>query len=155
MLSLPVITSQASEDAPLYNGDLAKDLGVVSRNRTAETVTGGLSYPQKMDTPAWGISATRCHVGGVLAKEPNTVCSGCYALKGTFRSPAVEKKLEAAYRGMSHPLWVPAMIFLIRYHAAERFRWFHSGDLAGVNHLRNIIRVCLEKIGRASCRERV
>ena len=120
------------------------DLALVSRNRTAETVTGGLSFPQKMDVPAWGISATRCHVGAVLAQQENTVCSGCYARKGTFRAPAVEKKLEAAYEGMSHPLWVPAMVFMIRYHADERFRWFHSGDLAGINHLRNIIRVCLE-----------
>ena len=84
---LPVISSQASEDPPLYDRDLVKDLGVVSRNLTAETVTGGLSFPQKMDVPAWGISATRCHVGSVLAKEPNTVCRSCYALKGTFRAP--------------------------------------------------------------------
>ena len=37
----------------------------------------------------------------------------------------------------------PAMTAMIRWYAAERFRWFHSGDLQGVNHLRNIIQVCL------------
>jgi len=36
------------------------------------------------------------------------------------------------------------MVFLVHWYAAERFRWFDSGDLQGINHLRNIIRVCLE-----------
>src|SRR5204863_562269 len=33
------------------------------------------------------------------------------------------------------------MIFLIRWYAVRYFRWFDSGDLQGVTHLRNIVTV--------------
>lgn len=95
-----------------------------------------------MPCPAWGISATRCRVGRVLAARPGTVCSHCYALKGRYLFPAVQRKLEERYRGMFHPLWVPAMAFLVRWHADRHFRWFDSGDVQGKTHLRNIAAVC-------------
>jgi hypothetical protein len=40
-----------------------------------------------------------------------------------------------------HSLWVPAMVLTIRKKMVEWFRWFDSGDLQGVNHLRNIATV--------------
>lgn len=138
-ISLPL-----AGDHPLYQGNLEADLQLVSRNRLAEKITGGLAWPGKMPCPAWGISASRCKVGSVLAQVEGTICHACYAGKGTFRFENTRRKLEIAYQGLNHPLWVPSMIFLIRWHAADRFRWFHSGDLQHVNHFRAIIRVCLE-----------
>lgn len=124
---------------------MAADLHTVSRSRLAETITGGLFWPGKMGSaPAWGIPATRCNIGSILAKQPGTVCNDCYATKGTFRFGQNKKKLEAAYEGLKNPLWTPSMVMLIRWYAQERFRWFHSGDLASISHLRNIIRICLE-----------
>ena len=120
------------------------DVWEVTRGKLAETITGGLSWTGKMDCPAWGISAAHCRTGSKLARVEGTVCRSCYAMKGTFRSGNVVRKLKAAYEGIFHPQWTPAMVALIRWHADERFRWFHSGDVQSVNHLRNIIRVCLE-----------
>ncbi len=117
------------------------DLRIVSRNRLAERITGGLSVTSKMPCPSWGISATRCRIGQILAQREGTVCSGCYALKGRYCFNAVQSKLEERYRGLLHPLWTPAMVFLIRYFCDRYFRLFDSGDLQGVNHLRNIITV--------------
>jgi hypothetical protein len=97
-----------------------------------------------MDCPAWGISAEKCHVGARLRGIENSTCAGCYALKGTFMAKNVVRKLRAAYEGLFDPRWTPAMIAQIHWHAKERFRWFHSGDIQSIAHLRNIIRVCLE-----------
>lgn len=124
---------------PLYEGDIEADLHLVARNRLAETITGGLSLTSKMPCPSWGISATRCRIGQVLASREGTVCSGCYALRGRYRFGAVQEKLEERYRGLFHRLWTPAMVFLVRYYCDRYFRLFDSGDLQGVNHLRNII----------------
>lgn len=118
------------------------DLQVVARNRLAETITGGLSFPSKMPCPSWGISAARCRIGSVLAQREGTVCHDCYAMKGTYGFASVQEKLEQRYRGLFHPLWTPAMVFLIRWEAEGYFRWMDSGDLAGVNHLRNVLTVC-------------
>lgn len=115
------------------------DLQVVARNRLAETITGGLSFPSKMPCPSWGISAARCRIGQVLAQRPGTVCNGCYAMRGTYGFSSVQQKLEQRYQGLFHPLWTPAMVFLVRYHCDQYFRVFDSGDLQSVSHLKNLI----------------
>ena len=84
-LELP-LAGQTPPEIPLYTGDIDRDAWELLRGKLAEEITGGLSYPQKMDCPAWGISATRCRIGSVLAKQENTVCRSCYAMKGTFRA---------------------------------------------------------------------
>lgn len=97
-----------------------------------------------MDCPAWGTPVEFCKTGSALADKEGTVCSGCYAAKGTFRFRQTQDKLRRSITNIFHELWVPALIQQIEWYGHERFRWFHSGDLQGVNHLRNIIRVCLE-----------
>ena len=114
------------------------------RGNLAEEVTGGLSWPSKMDCPAWGISATKCKIGHVLGQQEGTVCRSCYALKGTFRSANVERKMQKSYDGMFDERWTPAMYALIRLHAKDRFRFFHSGDIQSKSHLLNILRICTE-----------
>jgi hypothetical protein len=138
--SLAVLTSEP--EIPLYEGDVEADLQVVARNRLAEGITGGLSWPSKLPCPAWGISATHCKIGSVLAREKGTVCNRCYSLKNRFLFPSVQDKLEHAYQGLAHRLWTPAMVFLIRWFANKYFRWFHAGDIQGPSHLRNIITIC-------------
>jgi hypothetical protein len=137
-IGLPVLSEP---DIPLYAGDMVTDLRTVSRNRLAETITGGLSFPSKMPCPAWGISAARCRVGQTLARTPGTTCHSCYAMSGTYRFASVQAKLEERYRGLFHPLWAPAMVFLINYYCDRFFRLFDSGDLMGESHLRNILTV--------------
>ena len=97
-----------------------------------------------MPCPAWGLPIDKCATGSKLAEKDGTVCHECYAGKNLFKFRQTQAKLRRSYEGLFNPLWTPAMVQQIRWYCDERFRWFHSGDLQGVNHLRNIIRVCLE-----------
>src|SRR4051794_4047939 len=142
MLSLPMLPAQDDIEIPLYRGSIEEDLLVVSRDRLAERITGGLSWPSKMPCPAWGIPATRCRVGSLLAKQEGTVCHSCYALRNRYTFPAVQAKLEERYRGLASPLWTPSMVFLIRWYAGRYFRWLDSGDIQGESHLQNILTIC-------------
>lgn len=122
----------------MYQGDLDRDLRTVGRNGLAEKITGGLSHTTKVPVPSYGLPASRCKLGSVLAKKPGSVCASCYALKGRYRFSAVQKRLEERYQGLFNPLWTPAMIYLIDWHCERYFRWFHSGDVQSENHQQNI-----------------
>lgn len=132
--SLPVV---GLPEVPLYTGDLNADLSTVARRGLAEQLTP-ISITTKMPCPAWGISAYRCRLGSILAEQHGTVCASCYSRKGRFRFGNVQARLEQAYRGLFDPLWTPALIHQVRWHADRYFRLFHSGDLQGVNHLKNL-----------------
>jgi hypothetical protein len=137
-IGLPIL---ADREVPLYAGDMEADLRVVSRHRLAETITGGLSKPGKMPCPAWGLPASECRTGSRLVKIEGTTCHDCYALKGTFRFKGTIEKYRRRFEGIFHPLWTPAMVFLVRYFCDRYLRLFESGDIAGGNHLKNIITV--------------
>lgn len=124
-----------------YHGDIGRDLLVVAKQRLAERITGGLSKPSKMPEMAWGIPATRCKLGNVLAETDGSVCSVCYARKGRYSLGQVKRKLDERYRGLEHALWVPAMVLLIRWYVGRYFRWFDSGDIQSIDHLQNICEV--------------
>jgi len=113
----------------------------VATDKLAETITGGLSKPSKMPEYAWGISAHRCQMGAVLAEQEHTVCGQCYAKKNRYNFSNVQRKLEQRFEGLDHPLWVPAMVLLIRWHVGRHMRWFDSGDLTEENLLANICQV--------------
>src|SRR4051812_44911773 len=106
-----------------------RDLRIVGRHGRAEEITGGLSHTTKMPAPSWGISATRCQLGSLLAQKAGTTCSKCYALKGRYKFSNVQRKLEQRYQGLFDPLWTPAMVYLIAWHCDRYFRFFDSGDL--------------------------
>lgn len=135
-ISLPLVAG-----IPLYRGDVNEDVALVGRHHLAEEITGGLSWPSRMPCPAWGLSASRCKTGAKLAEQEGTTCHECYATKGRYGLDNVQARLERCYEGLFHPLWVPAMVFLIRWHCDEHFRWFHSGDLQDESMLRNICTV--------------
>ena len=65
----------------------------------ARAAVGGLSQTSKMPCKSWGISAKECKTGGKLAKVEGTVCHGCYALKGAYVWPVVEKAHAQNERG--------------------------------------------------------
>jgi len=50
----------------------------------------------------------------------------------------MEKRIES----ISDPQWVDAVSTLIHRSGDRHFRWHDSGDLQGIEHLQNIIRVC-------------
>ena len=49
-----------------------------------EKSVGGISQTEKMPCASWSLSAFKCNVGGKLANIKNSVCYGCYAMKGNY-----------------------------------------------------------------------
>ena len=108
--------------------------------KEAKEITGGLSAPSKMPGPAYNLPAPACITGSTLVDVINSVCNGCYALKGRYNFPNVKAALARRLQSLDHPLWVFAMTVLIK--GEPVFRWHDSGDLQSVQHLKNIFEVC-------------
>jgi hypothetical protein len=109
--------------------------------KEAEAIAGSLGKPSKMPGYSYGLPASRCQVGSVLAKLPNTVCSKCYALKGNYRFGNIQSALERRWRSITDPRWVEALTFMIRFRNCEFFRWHDSGDIQSLDHLEKIVEV--------------
>ena len=111
----------------------------------AEEIVGGLSRTTKMPCHSWGIPAQSCHVGSALAKIEGTTCHDCYALKGAYAWPQVQRAYERRLARADHPDWVDAMSTLVRWQAGRNrepyFRWFDSGDLQSLSMLERIAEV--------------
>lgn len=113
--------------------------------RTADLLeyVGGLSAPSKMPGWAYSLPAAECRTGSKLRQVADSVCSGCYALKGRYVFPAVQRALYRRLTAINRPHWAEAMAELIRRKSkrAPFFRWHDSGDLQSLEHLRAIARV--------------
>jgi hypothetical protein len=107
----------------------------------AEELGGKLSHPSKMDVAGYGIDATRCLTGSKIREVTGSTCAACYALKGVFLFKNVKPVMQENYEKLKTYLWTPAMAAQIRWLTEERFRWFVSGDLAGINHLSNVVQI--------------
>ena len=110
--------------------------------KEAWTLVGGLSKPSKM--PGWsiGIPAKECKTGKKLRQIKNSVCEGCYALKGCYVFKVVQEAQYKRLEAISHPDWVLAMSTLINSKKPDVFRWHDSGDVQDVDHLEKIFEVC-------------
>ncbi len=110
--------------------------------KEAWTLVGGLSKPSKM--PGWsiGIPAKECKTGAKLRLIPNSVCEGCYALKGCYVFKVVQEAQYKRLEAIQHPDWVLAMATLINSKKPDVFRWHDSGDVQDVQHLEKIFEVC-------------
>ena len=108
--------------------------------KEARQITGGLSKPSKMPGPAYNLPATECKTGAKLVKVPDSVCEGCYALKGRYNFRNVRLALARRLASLKHPRWIEAMTVLIK--GEPYFRWHDSGDLQSVTHLADIMKVC-------------
>ena len=110
--------------------------------KEAWALVGGLSKPSKM--PGWsiGIPAKECKTGKKLRQIKNSVCEGCYALKGCYVFKVVQEAQYKRLEAISHPDWVLAMATLINSKKPDVFRWHDSGDVQAVQHLEKIFEVC-------------
>ena len=110
--------------------------------KEAWTLVGGLSKPSKM--PGWsiGIPAKECKTGKKLRQIKNSVCEGCYALKGCYVFKVVQEAQYKRLEAIQHPDWVLAMATLINTKKPDVFRWHDSGDVQDVDHLNKIFEVC-------------
>ena len=110
--------------------------------KEAWTLVGGLSKPSKM--PGWsiGIPAKECKTGKKLRQIKNSVCEGCYALKGCYVFKVVQEAQYKRLEAIAHPDWVLAMATLINSKKPDVFRWHDSGDVQDEAHLNKIFEVC-------------
>ena len=108
--------------------------------REAKKITGGLSKPSKMPGPAYNLPAWACKTGAKLRKVPGSPCYGCYAFKGRYNFSNVQLALKRRLEALESPLWVDAMVTLIK--GQPWFRWHDSGDIQSEQHLKNIFEVC-------------
>ena len=108
--------------------------------KEAKKITGGLSKPSKMPGPAHNLPAWKCITGVKLQAVPGSVCAGCYAMKGRYRFRNVREALDRRLQALEHPLWVEALVTLIKNQ--DWFRWHDSGDIQSLKHLENIFKVC-------------
>ena len=108
--------------------------------KEAKKITGGLSKPSKMPGPAYNLPAWACKTGAKLRKVKGSPCYGCYAFKGRYNFSNVQLALKRRLEALESPLWVDAMVTLIK--GQEFFRWHDSGDIQSEQHLKNIFEVC-------------
>ena len=111
--------------------------------KEAKEITGGLSSPSKMPGKAYNLSAFKCQTGSILNKQAGSVCAGCYARKGRYGFPMVQKALNKRLDSLSNPRWVDAMVPLINKQSPGYFRWHDSGDIQSLAHLMQIEAVAL------------
>lgn len=103
---------------------------------------GNFSKPSKMPCQSWSIPAKKCKTGMKLRNVEGSVCSKCYALKGRYPFPNVQKALEKRFESLSNPLWEDAMVLAISgTESSGFFRWHDSGDLQSVEHLEKIANI--------------
>ena len=126
--------------------------------RDAMILIGGLSEPSKMPGYSWSTSALDCQTGTKLRETPNSVCSGCYAMKGNYRFKNVKEAHNRRLEALKHPDFVKAFILVLKklYSRTKkkyvkdgveipenRFRWHDSGDIQSVAHLNMINDIAL------------
>ncbi len=102
----------------------------------------GLGYASKMPCYTYSISARSCRRGSKLRRIPGTVCSVCYACRGNFARPTIQKGLDQRKQAMQHREWSAAIArVLTALEHSGHFRWYSSGDLQSLGDLLKICHV--------------
>ena len=109
--------------------------------KQAEEIVGTLSKPSKMPGYAYSTPAKRCLIGQKMRNVIGSMCAFCYALKGRYVFPNVQKAMEKRFASLTNDLWVDAMTYLIGKVKNPHFRWHDSGDLQGVWHIEKIVKI--------------
>jgi hypothetical protein len=109
--------------------------------KEANAITGGLSNTDKMPGASYNTSAKDCKAGTRLRAVKDSVCYGCYAMKGRYVFPKVQSALRRRLDAIKDSQWVEAMAMLIARHPVPYFRWHDSGDIQDIEHLEKIIEV--------------
>jgi hypothetical protein len=102
-----------------------------------------LTKTTKLPCYSYSLPAKECKVGGKLRDIKNSTCSTCYALKGMFTLPAVQKAHYRNLEAINSDTWVSEMVILItKKEKSGFFRWHTSGDIQNLQHLEKIIAIC-------------
>jgi len=104
-------------------------------------ITDSFTRTKKMPGLSYSLPAWACKTGQKLAKIPGTPCFGCYAMKGNYtRYPAIKAAQYRRLEAISSPLWVDAMVTVIK--RQKYFRWHDAGDVQGPEHMQKILEIC-------------
>ena len=76
--------------------------------------------------------------------ELKGVCKACYATKGYYRMPNVQKVREENYTASLHPTFASQMIRILSKEKSKYFRWFDSGDIYSQSFLEKVLQICIE-----------
>ena len=109
--------------------------------KEAIKITEGFTRTSKMPGLSFRLPAWECKTGSKLRKVKGSVCASCYALKGNYtRYPAIKAAQYRRLEAMKSPLWVDAMVTVIK--RQKWFRWHDAGDVQDLQHLNNIFKIC-------------
>ena len=109
--------------------------------KEAKAITGSMTRTSKMPGLSYSLPAWECKTGARLRKVKNSVCAGCYALKGNYtRYPAIKAAQYVRLKAITGPRWVASMVAQIK--RQKFFRWHDAGDIQSMDHLYKIFRVC-------------
>ena len=132
--------------------------------REALAVAGSLGFPSKMPGTSYGLPASACITGRILATVAGSTCASCYALdRGNYRYSSVRIAQARRLEAVRHDSFVEAMVELLeRAHGrgpgglvinpaplnpktrealSPHHRWHDSGDLQSRDHLARICAV--------------
>ena len=109
--------------------------------KEAAAITGSMTRTSKMPGLSYSLPAWECKTGARLRKVKNSVCAGCYALKGNYtRYPAIKAAQYVRLKAITDPRWVDSMVAQIK--RQKFFRWHDAGDIQSMDHLNKIFEVC-------------
>ena len=109
--------------------------------KEAIKITEGFTRTSKMPGLSYSLPAWECKTGSKLRQVKGSVCASCYALKGNYtRYPAIKAAQYRRLDAMKSPLWVTAMVAVIK--RQKWFRWHDAGDVQDLQHLNKIFEIC-------------
>ena len=109
--------------------------------KEAAAITGSMTRTSKMPGLSYSLPAWECKTGAKLRKIKNSVCAGCYALKGNYtRYPAIKAAQYVRLKAITDPRWIDSMVAQIK--RQKFFRWHDAGDIQSMDHLNKIFEVC-------------
>lgn len=106
----------------------------------AQKIAHTLSITSKMPCDSYSLPIANCNVGSKLAKVKGSICSKCYASKGSYVWKPTKNAMQKRLNSIKDPLWVDAMIKLIG-NKTPYFRWHDSGDIQDLDHFNKICQI--------------
>lgn len=121
------------------------------KNYHKSVIGSDLTNTSKMPSYSFNLSALDCKTGSKLVDIKNSVCNGCYALKGNYLRYKHITKLQPKTQKIFNPGWVESMVYLIKNQDNKKdrkyFRWHDSGDIQNIEHFKKIVDVCKKTPG--------
>ena len=108
--------------------------------KEAKEIIVSLGKPSKMPCPSYNTPAKLCVTGRRLRKVKGSTCHKCYAMRGNYVRPNVQRGLHKRFNAFKNKRFVEAMSIMINNYSKKSgyFRWFDSGDLQGLPMLEDI-----------------